>query len=294
VRQFGTRHDEYRYDDIERFSTNLNEQRSKAKLIVQVFAQLVDYVKTGKKRPLKEFSKHSVVVGFNKAFAKARSERLLYRVGFSAEHRKEILKQPGLFEEWDKIYSFFERAKISGSAQKVSDGVDHFPLFNMRDFLRAMPDHLRKNSSPMPSRELFKLMLSSFAKNRDTRMSIKHERKIRKLQRVYMALVQCGCKKNSYKGILEKIQERAFVLNSDKRITGNALINIVDFILQEKNKGMSSQGIQRVIDRLIADHLDMPEVVLSRYYKKEFRKPLVPVEIIQQIQNIVLEFKDDI
>ena len=109
-----------------------------------------------------------------------------------------------------------------------------------------------------------------------------------------MALIQAGCNKNSYKGVLEKIQERAFVLNSDKRITGNALINIVDFILQEKNKGMPTQGLQRVIDRLIADHLDMPEVSLSRFYKKEFRKPLVPVEIIQQIQNIVLEFKDDI
>ena len=206
VRQFGTRHDEYRYDDIERFSTNLNEQRSKAKLIVQVFAQLVDYVKTGKKKPLRDFSKHSVVVGFNKSFAKARAERLLYRVGFSAEHRKAILAIPGLFEKFDKIYSYFERAKISGTAQKVSDGVNHFPLFNMRDFLRAMPEHLIKNASPMPSRHLFKIMLSSFAKNRDTRMSIKHERKVRKLQKVYMALVQVGCKKNSYKSVLEKIQ----------------------------------------------------------------------------------------
>jgi transcriptional regulator with XRE-family HTH domain len=41
VRQFGIRHDKYRYDDVERFSTNLNEQKNKARLIVQVFAQLV-------------------------------------------------------------------------------------------------------------------------------------------------------------------------------------------------------------------------------------------------------------
>ena len=137
-------------------------------------------------------------------------------------------------------------------------------------------------------------MLSSFAKNRDTRMSIRHERKIKKLQRVYLDLVQVGSKKVSLKTTLEKISERAVILNSDKRVTGNALINIVEFILLKKAEGMPPQGIQRVIDRLIADHLDMPEVVLSRFYKKEFRKPLVPVQIIQQIQNIVLEFKDDI
>lgn len=289
VRQFGTRHDEYRYDDVERFSTNLNEQRSKARLIVQVFAQLADYVKTGKKKPLRDFAKHPVVIGFNKTFAQARAERLLYRVGFCAEHRKAILGQPGLFEEFDKIYSYFERAKINGEAQKVSDGVNHFPLFNMRNFLREMPSHLLKNSNPMAADYLYKLILSSFATNRDHRMHVKFKRKIDQLQMVYIKLVKASSKNN-----LEKIKERSYILNSEKRITGNALINIVDFILTEKNKGLPRQGIQRVIDRLIAEHLDMPEVVLSRFFKKEFRRPLVPVQIIQQIQNIVLEFKDDI
>lgn len=294
VRQFGTRHDEYRYDDIERFSTNLNEQRSKARLIVQNFAQLVDYVKTGKKRPLRDFTKHPVVLGFNKQFAKARAERLLYRVGFAADQRKAILEQPGLFEEFDKIYSYFERAKISGSLQKVSDGVNHFPLFNMRNFLRVMPSHLLKNTSAMPNDQLFKVILSSFAKKEDNVMNSAMEQKVEKLQAAYLNLVRAASKKSPAKIILEKIKERSVILNSGKRITGNALINIVDFILQEKSKGLSAQGIQRVIDRLIADHLDMPEVQVSRYYKKEFRKPLVPVQIIQQIQSIVLEFKDDI
>ncbi len=294
VRQFGSRHDEYRYDDIERFSTNLNEQRSKARLIVQVFAQLVDYVKTGKKKPLKDFSKHPVVTGFNKRFAEARAERLLYRVGFCAEHRKAILAKPGLFEKFDKIYSHFERAKISGTKQKVSDGVNHFPLFNMRDFLREMPAHLLSNSGLMPSKDLFKVMLSSFAKNRDTRMSPKHDRMIRDLQRIYSSLVEVGTKKLSLKLALEKMKERTLILNSEKRLTGNALINIVEYILEEKRKGLSNQNIQRVIDRLVTEHLDMPEVNLSKYYKKEFRKPLVSAQIIQHIQNIVLEFKDDI
>jgi hypothetical protein len=171
VRQFGSRHDQYRYDDVERFSTNLNEQRSKARLIVQVFAQLVDYVKTGKKKPLRDFAKHPVVMNFNKTFARARSERLLYRVGFNQEQRKAILEQPKLFEDFERIFSYFERAKISGTAQKVSDGVNHFPLFNMRNFLREMPVHLLKQGQLMPASSCFKLILSSFAKSRDHRIN---------------------------------------------------------------------------------------------------------------------------
>ena len=47
IRQFGLFHNEYRYDDIERYSTNLSEQKLKAKLIVQNMCQAIDYIKTG-------------------------------------------------------------------------------------------------------------------------------------------------------------------------------------------------------------------------------------------------------
>lgn len=294
VRQFGIRHDCYRYDDVERFSTNLNEQRAKARLLVQVFAQLIDYVKTGQKKPLRAFAKNPVVHGFNKAFAEARAERLLYRVGFDQEQRKNILAKPGLFEEFDSIFSYFERAKISGPIQKVSDGVNHPPLFNMRTFLREMPQLLLKNDSRLEPESFFKTILSKFAESQDHRMVRKHEVKIRKLQSVYRDLVQTASGKTSTKITLEKLNQRSQILNTEKRITGNALINIVNFILEEKKRGLSPQNIQRVIDRLVFEHLDMPEVRLSRFYKKEFRRPLVPVEITRHIQRLVLEFKDDI
>lgn len=294
VRQFGLRHDQYRYDDVERFSTNLNEQRIKARLIVQVFAQLVDYVKTGKKKPLRKFAKHQSVLGFNKMFAQARAERLLYRVGFDSEQRQNILKHKGLFQQFDRLYSYFERAKVSGPVQKVSDGVNHPPLFNMRTFLREMPEIFLKNVSGMPPESFFKTILSSFAESQDQQMGRKHEVKIKKLQQVYKNLVLAAAGKSGIKPALEKLNIRARALNTEKRITGNALINIVSFILDEKKKGLSAQNIQRVIDRIVFEHLDLPEVQLSRYYRKEFQRPLVPADITKHIQKLVLEFKDDI
>src|SRR5690606_15637633 len=35
IRQFGLRHDQYRYDDVDRFSTNLTEQKLKARQTLQ-------------------------------------------------------------------------------------------------------------------------------------------------------------------------------------------------------------------------------------------------------------------
>ncbi|MBY0386438.1 hypothetical protein K2X05_14880, partial [bacterium] len=58
---------------------------------------------------------------------------------------------------------------------------------------------------------------------------------------------------------------RAQKLNSDKRITGNALIQIVDEILQEKKRGLYLRQIQKVIDRLVFDHIGYPEVQISNH-----------------------------
>lgn len=61
IRPMGLRHDKYRYDDVERFSTTLNEQKTKGRLIIQVFAQIVDFLNTKNKKPLQKFSKHPIL-----------------------------------------------------------------------------------------------------------------------------------------------------------------------------------------------------------------------------------------
>ncbi len=56
IRQFGLCHHRYRYDDVERFSTNLKEQKKKARYLVQTFVQLVDFVRTGQKKDVRSFA----------------------------------------------------------------------------------------------------------------------------------------------------------------------------------------------------------------------------------------------
>jgi hypothetical protein len=203
------------------------------------------------------------------------------------------MAQAALFEEFDRLFSYFERAKISGSSVKVSDGVNYPPLFNMRNFLREIPGLLLKESV-VNEDAIFKNCLSTFTKPKAMKMGKKHQKKLNRLIEVYKMLLSEVTTVSYRKLTLTRIEQRAQTLNSEKRITGNALINIVNYLISEKKKGLSPQGIQKVIDKLILDHLDMPEVQVSRYYKKDLRKPLLSTDMNRQLLKLVLEFKDDI
>jgi uncharacterized protein YdiU (UPF0061 family) len=298
VRQFGLRHDKYRYDDVQRFSTNLNEQRHKARLIVQVFVQMVDYLKTRKKKPLRAFADHEIVVKFNTQFEEKRADRLLYRMGFNQTQRENILKKPKLFARFDKEFNFFERAKISGTEEKVADGVNHAALYNMRSIFSLMPRYLM--TSPlgfsdrlMDEQKFFKAIISSFAKRRDARMGEKQRRHIIEFQELYKEMIATAAGKNSPDHILHSITERAEKLNSD-RITGNALIELVEEILVEKRKGLPLDQIQKIIDRLVLAQNGMPEMNLSKFYRERQGSPAVKQDLYSKLLRLVQENRESI
>lgn len=300
VRQFGLRHDQYRYDDVERFSTNLNEQRQKARLIVQVFVQMVDYLKTGQKKSLRSFANHPIIRGFNQRFADKRADRLLYRVGFSAEQRALLLtKHRDLFERFDRCYNAFERAKVSGAPQKVPDGVNHPALFNTRNILRVLPLYYARTGktfeeSFMHEEQFFSLILSGFAKSRDARLNDKHRGAIRQFQELYKTMVSAVAGKRGPDAVLTAMAPRADKLNSDKRITGNALIGIVDEVLEQRRRGMSLDQIQKVVDRLVFEHRDLPESPMSRFYREWKGTPAVRVDLYARLLSIVKENSETI
>lgn len=291
VRQFGLRHDKYRYDDIERFSTNLNEQRVKARMIVQVFAQMVDYLKTGERKSLKSFVNHTSMQVFDREFNKKRSHRLLYRMGFNEIQRENILKKTGLFSQFEKEFNFIERAKVSGNIEKVADGVNHPALYNVRALLRTLPKQFAKTPS---TEELFKSTLSRFAKSRDMRMGGKQGRHIQNFVNLYKELVVAAAGRLKPDSILKGLAKRAEKLNSDQRITGNALIEVVEEILNEKRRGLSAGQIQKIIDRLVHEHTGMPEVNCSRFYKEDSGTPLVKADLLTKLMNLVEQHKEDI
>lgn len=293
VRQFGIRHDKYRYDDVERFSTNLNEQRQKAKLIVQVFAQLADYLRTSVKKPLKDFQNHPQVKRFDQHFETHRTDRMLYRMGFNAHQRSLILKDKEAFYKFDKIFSYFERAKVSGTQEKVADGINHNPLFNMRHALTLLPDLIQKKE--VQTEEFFKQILSGFAKKKDLKIRKKHQKNIELLIESYRGLCHLAMTIKPNTQELKKLKNRSEKLNSPQRITGNALIEIVDEIITERKKGLTLDQVQKVIDRFVCEHLDFPEVSTGLYYRTlKGETPVVRPDLYSKLKNLVLIHKEDI
>jgi hypothetical protein len=264
--------------------------------MVQVFVQMADYLKTEKKRPLKEFAKHPVVLTFNKKFHEYRTHRLLYRIGFNEAQREKIMKSQELYEAFDKEFTYFERAKISGDKTKVPDGVNHPALFNMRALLKFLPEFysthgLEKNLS---DEEFFKTMLSSFAKARDTQMRTKHQGHIQNFLRLYKALIEKAASPNQRpQALLKKLYERSRKINTENRITGNALIQIVFEIMAQSKKGMTSTECQKVIDQLINSYQGLPEVPVSRFFEKK-PKLIVKPDLFSKILEHVENYREDI
>jgi len=93
VRQFGLFHREYRFEDVDRMSTSLPEQRRKARHIVQNFAQIRDFLLSGRKRPLASFRNDPILALFDQEFARTKSLLLLRQVGLAPALALRVLRQ---------------------------------------------------------------------------------------------------------------------------------------------------------------------------------------------------------
>src|SRR5439155_21879396 len=140
IRQFAAKHSKYRYDDVDRFSSTLTEQKFWAREIVKVFAQAFDFARTGRKRNLRRFKNARCLKQFDAWFELEREWRTLWRLGFSPE-QIETLRHRGRREIGDlrRALSFFEEIKVARGMEKLSDGITHKPVFLIRNLLRELP-----------------------------------------------------------------------------------------------------------------------------------------------------------
>lgn len=292
IRQFGLRHDQYRYDDVERFSTNLNEQKKKARQLVQVFAQLVDSITTGHKKSVSHFKNHSALKNFDVSFAAEVQNRLLYRIGFKQNERDILIsKHKKTVSEFQSIFQYFECAKVSGKLQKVADGVNRPPMFNMRKFLSEAYTWFFV-SKTTNLEEIFNSILSSYGQRRKLKAKDKHFHKLIQLRSSYKKLVECVDKsQNNWSG--EKFKLRSQQLNCDQRITGNALIEMVDELLLLKKRNQDLKQIQNIIDKIIFNYKNYPEVTVSSHLKK-ITEPEINEKVYKRILEIVKTKSEEI
>src|SRR5436190_3995038 len=140
IRQFAAKHDKYRYKDVDRYSASLREQRRWARLLVQVFAQAMDFIQTGEKLNLRNFKDSECLKTFDLAFEGEKDFRILWRIGFTPAQTEHLMqKAQKEIKDFHRAVSYFEDLKISKGIERLPDGFTHKPVFLIRNLLRLLP-----------------------------------------------------------------------------------------------------------------------------------------------------------
>ena len=253
VRQFGLYHSEYRFDDGPRWSTSLAEQRSKARHIVQAFAQIRDFLIDGKKSPLRGYSDDDVVRLFDETFERERRRLLLKNSGIPQESIGHLLNQhPASVERYRRAHAYFERARSARGPVEVGDGLNWNAIFSTRDILRELPDHLLRNSDKMSGDEFLEVATSSYATADDQIPTAARRRMASEFQRSYWALIDAAAShlKRTPAWILSATAHRSAVINRFDRITGDAALYATRRLIANRRR-LSDREFHAVIQNFL-------------------------------------------
>jgi uncharacterized protein YdiU (UPF0061 family) len=235
VRQFGLFHYEYRYDDVQRYSTTIIEQKKKVKYMIQTFAQIIDFVLTGKKKPIQKFKRHWTQTMFDRIFEQNKNLNLLTKIGFKPKQCAYLLSHHApKVEKFRQVFSHFERAKSNKGLVKVSDGVNWNAIFCMRDILRELPQLLLARGSALTPREFVDIMASSYASKKDVQINSSREKKCEIFQKTYLSLINniVSFSNSSQEQILLELSMRSSIVNRYDRVTGDSITLIVEKLMK--------------------------------------------------------------
>jgi len=264
IRQFAAKHDKYRYNDVDRYSASLAEQRGWARSLVQVFAQTMAFIQSGVKENLNNFKSAGCLRVFDVAFQNERDQRLLWRIGFTSEQisylmsnaRKEI-------RDFERSLRYFEDRKVKKGIEKLPDGLTHSPVFLIRNLLRLLPAYYVAQtisraddaSAYMPDDIFCRIMAASYAGNRDLKPTPSTASHVQRFQECYLRLV--AALGGPFDLVLKTLQDRSAVINHRHRITGDAVTWIIEEVIAMKSK-IKVDGLQEALDAFIDSQVLIP------------------------------------
>ncbi len=259
IRQFGLFHHEYRFDDVSRFSTNIIEQKQKAKYIVQNFIQAVDFIKTGKKKSISFFNNHLELKEFERYFEDYKTKHFIYRLGLNKVQQRYVqLYCKKDISEFQKVFSIFERSKSKRGPLKVADGINWSAIFCMRDVLRELPQLFLARNKFINDEEFIEIIRSSYATKNDLKLTPIRRAQIKKFQGLYMKLADSVAKGlgTIRCRVLLEISMRSSVINKYDRVTGDSITKLVGRLMNSRPKLNSSELYSLLDDFVEYQNLD--------------------------------------
>ena len=279
IRQFGLYHKEYRYDDVTRFSTNIPEQKKKARYIVQTFAQMRNFLITGKKQRIEKFKNDRIINLFQNNFKKVLYQNLLKKIGLSDLQAEFLLNEHlNIVKKFKKSHEFFEKVQSYRKKYKISDGITRDAVFCMRTLHRELPQKIRNQEKGLSPSTFIELIQSSYAKKKDLRLSRKRILHAHALQKNYVKLLKLVSKK-FHQGDLNKtfleVMMRASVANPLERITGDGVLHLTASLIRNKRK-LSFDQMNLAIQALVKQQLDKNAL-------EENLRSMTEVEVVEKI-----------
>lgn len=237
IRQFGLYHSEYRYDDVERYSTSIKEQKDKARYTIQTFAQAVDFLITKKRRSIKDFRNAKVLKSFERYFREQKNRNLLYKLGLNEENQNYLLENhTKTIEKFRAVFHYFEAAKSVEGLHDVEDGINWNAIFCMRDILRELPQLFLSGVERLKPEDFIEVIKSSYATAEDLELTSYRKKKIEEFQKLYLDLAGrvADYHHTAITTILLQMTMRSSVINKYDRVTGDSIGIIVEKIMAHK------------------------------------------------------------
>lgn len=274
IRQLGLCHHHYRYDDVQQFSTNLKEQRKKARYLVHTFAQLVHYVKTGRRRGRKAFSQSEALRCFDESFSLHRDELFLQRMGLNSDQRTQLIRsERPLVEKFVKAYVWFEGKESGKGMRNTPDGKNWPVAYDSHALLRELPKKLLStNDAAVSTEDFLALMKTDFSSKAHLRETPETKRRVEEFLSAYHAIVDHFTPRDgSPRKVLVEMIMRAGLSNRQDLVTGDGIISVVDELLRQRSRLRKDEFI-RLVDSYVDFQCGRPNATLRGPLKRLHQK----------------------
>ncbi len=294
IRQFAAKSNKYRYEDVDRYSTSLTEQRYWARLMVQAFAQASDFTLTGVKKRVKDFRGVPCLTEFDNEFRDERDRRLLWRIGFSPAHIARLMEKCRAdIAEFRRALSYFEDLKVVKGPEKLPDGITHRPVFLIRNLLRELPRFWAEHGNmqtDMDADHLCRTMAASYAEKRDLEITPSRAAHAREFQDCYRCLVRKANGKEE--DTLKQLADRSTIINHAHRLTGDGLVWIIGEILEVKDK-LEFDELQDALDAFIESQVLIPGK-WRPIPEEDLRSPRLKGRLLRKIRHDLELYKETV
>ena len=299
IRQFSAKHDKYRYKDVDRYSASLAEQRYWARLIVQTFAQAMGFICSGVKENLRAFKDVECLRAFDLAFKNESDYRILWRIGFTPEQIEQLMQNAQKeISEFHKALSYFEDRKVAKGIEKLPDGLTHKPVFLIRNLLRLLPAYyvaqaigrVDDETAYMAEDVFCRVMAASYVGKKDLQLTPARSSHIKNFQKCYLKLI--AALGEPFDLVLRTLQERSAIINHRHRLTGDALVFIIEEVLAIRGK-IKVSGLQEALDAFIDSQVLIPGK-WQPVSPEQLNSNTLKSRLLQKIQENLEEYKESI